>query len=329
MIKSLRLENFKSHKDTLIEFDKINSIIPGDMDYPNSCGKSNILKALKLILFGTDFSDKWIRRKTKEAKVTLTLESGLIVSRSRTKSSQEVRIDYPNGTFKEFKGIKEAVPFIEAATNFRKISIDESTGSEYFNFVWAKDPYFLIDDSAEVIQRKILSFLGISSVESAKVALQRQKREQSKLVELLEANLEGFVNSSKLLSRDFSSIEKRFNILDNLFNQLSNAEDAKKKVNDFNNKIHSVSKYRNVLDLEKLTTKVTKIETLLESLGKIEGDLRTLKKYKQFYLERENTISNIALETEGLVKKEQETKKIIDETLALLGYCPLCRHVVQ
>jgi DNA repair exonuclease SbcCD ATPase subunit len=94
-IKTLTLKNFRSHKETILDFDRFN-FVRG----PNGSGKSSIQMALEYLFTGrcqmTDGAGRGaealIRSGEKEFQVSATLESCETISRRRTARSQIVEI---------------------------------------------------------------------------------------------------------------------------------------------------------------------------------------------------------------------------------------------
>src|SRR5580692_11486879 len=95
-ITTLTLRNFRSHKETILDFDRFN-FVRG----PNGSGKSSIQMALEYLFTGrcamTDAAGRGaealIRAGEKELEVSATLESGETISRRRTAKSQIVEIN--------------------------------------------------------------------------------------------------------------------------------------------------------------------------------------------------------------------------------------------
>jgi DNA repair exonuclease SbcCD ATPase subunit len=95
-IQKLILKNFRSHRETQLELDRLN-FIRGQ----NGCGKSSIQMALEYLVAGrcelTDAAGRGaealIRLGEKELEVSATLESGETICRRRTPRTQIVEIN--------------------------------------------------------------------------------------------------------------------------------------------------------------------------------------------------------------------------------------------
>src|SRR4029077_11067308 len=95
-ILTLTLKNFRSHKETILDFDRFN-FVRG----PNGSGKSSMQMALEYLFTGrcamTDAAGRGaealIRSGEKEFEVSASLESGETISRRRTARSQIIEIN--------------------------------------------------------------------------------------------------------------------------------------------------------------------------------------------------------------------------------------------
>ncbi len=95
-IRRLTLKNFRSHEETVLDFDRFN-FVRG----PNGCGKSSIQMALEYLLAGrcevTDAvgrgAETLIRTGTKEMEVSATLDGGETICRRRTARSHIIELN--------------------------------------------------------------------------------------------------------------------------------------------------------------------------------------------------------------------------------------------
>ena len=95
-IQTLTLKNFRSHEETVLDFDRFN-FVRG----PNGCGKSSIQMALEYLLAGrcemTDAAGRGaealIRSGAKEMAVSATLDGGETICRRRTARSHIVELN--------------------------------------------------------------------------------------------------------------------------------------------------------------------------------------------------------------------------------------------
>ena len=170
-LKSLHVKNFKSHQNSKIEFGQITSII-GRSD----SGKTNLFRALKLLLHHEDWPAGWIRYGQETASIELELVDGTTITRKRTKTTQSVSISVC-GKIEIYEGKKDATEFIQKALGIKKVTLDESTGPEDLNFVEVHDGPYLIGGRADTVQRKIAGIVGANEIDDARSKLLKKTKE--------------------------------------------------------------------------------------------------------------------------------------------------------
>jgi len=84
MLKTLRLENFQAHKDTIIEFSSGLTCIIG----LNNHGKSAILRGARKVVRNEPEGSVFIRDGEKETRLTLTTDTGQVIRRVRNDGSE-------------------------------------------------------------------------------------------------------------------------------------------------------------------------------------------------------------------------------------------------
>ncbi len=134
-IKTLTLKNFRSHQETVLEFDRLN-FVRG----PNGCGKSSIQMALEHLFTGrcqmTDAAGRGaealIRAGAKELEVTAALESGETICRRRTPRShivelngKRVPVDAAEASFEKRFGTADMLSAVLNAGRFLEMSEGE------------------------------------------------------------------------------------------------------------------------------------------------------------------------------------------------------------
>ncbi|AYO30533.1 hypothetical protein D2962_07770 [Biomaibacter acetigenes] len=78
-IKSIKLVNFQSHKNTEISLDEGLTVILG----PTDQGKSAIIRALKWVLYNEPRGTDFITVGCKYCRVTLEMSNGTVIIRER------------------------------------------------------------------------------------------------------------------------------------------------------------------------------------------------------------------------------------------------------
>lgn len=346
-IIKLRLVNFKSHKDSEINFDKITSLIG-----KNSAGKTNVLRALKLVLFNQAWPAKWIRYGQDSASIEVHLSDGTVITRKRTKSNQSIEVS-SKGVVTSFKGQQDAQAFIEKVTGIRKLTLDETTGEEDLNFIPVNEPPYLLSCRADVVQRKIAGILGLNTIDDAKTRLiKKQKKE----VEQQEA-LEGQISA---LEAEVTPLKSILDSSKHLFTKLHDInykrDDTRQRLENLNDFIHKLETYNiNVVDdaidtNNKIIENITERFLICANIRKVNQlkDLPTLddihvKELATEIKEVANSIEVFTLCREQWIKVTTEIRELMiaEETLteaitkkqeaiklaqAELGYCITCKR---
>ena len=190
IIEHLHMENFKSHKNTLIEFDTGISLIIGG----NGAGKSSILEAVSFALFKQHTSkriDQLITIGKKRMSVEIQFNANgrtYRVLRERTKTSS-----------KAIMSIKESGRFQPLVSGDKQVTTEiqnllEMDGDLFLNAVYVRQGEIadLIEKTSSEKKQMIGRLLGIDSLEKAwknmKIILDKYNENKLKL----EGKLESF-----------------------------------------------------------------------------------------------------------------------------------------
>src|SRR3990167_10569758 len=93
VIKAVRLVNFRSFKDVTFEFSNFSTLVG-----LNFAGKTNLWRALRIVLFHKNFSKNCIRRGQDRAFVKVMGVDGWSIKRVCTRVDQSVTIVRSDGT---------------------------------------------------------------------------------------------------------------------------------------------------------------------------------------------------------------------------------------
>lgn len=176
MLQSIRLENFRSFKQSSFEFDRKTSVV-GD----NGAGKSNLLEAIRLLSVGKSFK-------------TSRLEEALNFSEPYFRASLALSDDSPKSV-EFFFGTQ----FQNSPEKERRLTVDSKETS--WNDFWGKFPTVLfVPTDVELVtgppqlrRRYIDALLWQTSIEfrQSHLELTRVLRERSALLFLLKINKAG------------------------------------------------------------------------------------------------------------------------------------------
>lgn len=169
MLRRLTLENFMSHKHTVIDFAEGLTVLTG----PNNCGKSAIVAALQT-LSGNGRTTHVRRHGEKLCRITAETDDGHTVIWERNKGTVKYNIDGED-IHRVGSGTPEAL-----ATTLRLNRVEVETGktkNDYdIHFGEQKSPIFLLDESGS----RAASFFASSSDAAHLIAMQGLHRTKVK-----------------------------------------------------------------------------------------------------------------------------------------------------
>jgi DNA repair protein SbcC/Rad50 len=302
MIQNLKLENWRTHKETKLEFDKGTNVIIGVM----GSGKSSIMNALSYSLFGT-----FPALKAKQV------------------SLNEIIMNKPN----KCENAKTEIEFEQAEKKYRVERIIKEIGTNEAKLY--EDEQLIAGPKQKDVNEKIENILGMNYELFSRAVYAEQNEmdfflklspseRKKKFDELLE--LEKYENARKNTITLKNSISKtNIQVKEFIEQQKKTIEsheeeslrkkinEEEEKVNDLKGKIEKIKeKIKEKKEgVEKLEEKEKKYYTIKEELTKKESQLETLK--KNLENKKEIDVKEIKEKKEGLEKKEKEIKKWIEE----------------
>ena len=235
MYKSLQIENFQSHKNSIVEFDKNVTAIVG----LNNHGKSALLKALRKVVRdepdGTNFISN-VPDKASFMKITLLNNDNSYVIREVKRGLKEGDNCYKVVTSddKEFdfhKFAKTGIP--QEVLDVLDISQPQTFGNTLFdlNFQKQLDDLFLVSgDGLSSIRSKVLS--KITGVDVVQRGIQVGK--------LKENDINKEMKSLSKQKQEFLTVLEKYTLLDEY---AASAEKAFKKLDSLTTKASDISYY--------------------------------------------------------------------------------------
>ena len=311
IIESLHINNFKSHRNTRIEFDTGISIIIGG----NGAGKSSILEAASFALFKQHTSKRieqliTIGQKRMSVEIQFTANGRTYrVLRERTKTSS-----------KAIMKIKEGGRFQSLVSGDKQVTLEvqnllEMDGDLFLNAVYVRQGEIadLIDKTSSEKKQMIGRLLGIDSLEKAwknlKVILDKYNEQKIRLEGKIESfeDFETEFTAKKDKKRELALkikdinlkreeniiesnlLQEKKEILDKRSMEFENANTLLKSRKDFQDQLE---KSRNDLEgqLNEIILKeeeITRIEPrlkkldVLKSLAEKSKELKVLQKDKK------------------------------------------------
>ena len=333
IINKIKLENFKSHKNTSIDFNTGISLILGS----NGSGKSTILEAISYALFrevnGT--MDDLIRKPADESdivkKMLVTLEFSVkgndyVVERGKQKNKNIAML------YRLYDGEKEFM--ISGATRITK-EIEEKLeidAKSFLNAVYIKqgDITNLIDKTPSERKQLISKLLNIESLDVAsdeiKNIINEYKEEYSynegqisKKEEITEKNTElknNITNNEKEIHKNTEENKQLKLKKEKLEKEITNMEEIKEEHDKLQKEITSIQKTINRLKksksdndeyLEQIEDAEKQTKILKKDVEKL-PKLRELKELKTELNHKNKELTDINEQ----IKQIEETKKTIE-----------------
>lgn len=214
LIKSLRLINFQSHKDTKIDFDEGLTVILGQTDQ----GKSAIIRALKWVLYNEPRGTDFIMAGCKLCRVSLEMDDGSVIIRER-EGQRNRYILIQNGKEEVFEGFGNTVPLeIARAHGIPKIRIDKDAASAV-NLAEQLEPPFLISESGGNRAKALGRLVGIHIIDAAQRTVLKDITNAKQNFESIQKDIES-LNSQLESYKDIGELQIRISSLQNILKKL-------------------------------------------------------------------------------------------------------------
>lgn len=249
-INKLTLENFQSHKFSVIDFDQGLNAIVG----PTDSGKTAILRAIKWALYNEPQGDFFIRKGETNISVKVEFSNGNIIHRYRTKSKNGYEIIYSDGKISSFEGFGTKVPVeVFEVSQMPKINLGQNE-SKSLNMAEQLDGPFLLSDT--------------SSLKAAAIG------------KLVEADVVDFALGQ--VNLDLKNIKKEARFIDENLLEVDNQLKEYDYLIDLRKTINKLEEYKDELDkktvlLEKLENIYIKYRELIKNKTIINNILYSLQ----------------------------------------------------
>lgn len=288
-IKSIEIENFRSHKNTFVEFSPNVNIIIGE----NDSGKTNILRALNWTInnrpSGDDMRSFW------EGNTVVKIDiDDIIIERVRTNSENIYKMN--NEVYKAFgQGVPEQI------SNFINMNSD--------NIAFQLDGPFLLGLSAADVGKHYNKIVRLDIIDEVISNIKKTlKSEENELLfvqkesKLLEDNLKQYewINEAQ---QNLGMLEKMQIKVQRLQREIIDIELLKNKYEKLN-----IAKQEN----EKILNYETKVNELIKGNEQI-----GIKKNEYFILasliDKLKKLKQRQVQTIEIIKYEKKVKKLIDD----------------
>lgn len=200
-IISITIENFQSHSNTKLEFEKGLNVIIG----PSDQGKSAVIRAIKWVLFNEPRGLEYIRHGETTAKVTIEFSNGRTVIRERSKSKNRYTVVDENGGSLVLEGFGNDVPEeVIKAHGIPKVVLDTDISSA-LNISDQLEGPFLLSETGAVRAKAIGRLTGIhiidNSIRDCLADLRRENQSKERIsndIREVESRLEKYYNLEEI-----------------------------------------------------------------------------------------------------------------------------------
>lgn len=363
MIKSIKIQNYQSHIDNIIEFDPGLTIITG----PSDSGKSAILRALKKVIRDTPAGNDFINNKSdNNCIITLNIDDNIITRHvSKDKNNKTIINRYQVGG-QTFDSFGRDIP-LEVTNILNMPEVDLGDFKMDLHFYDQFDAPFLVDDKDSVKSKVLGSVSGLNVIDEAIKKVNKDSRQVNNDLKTIEKdvnqiqtdllslpNIDELLENAKYFENSLISLEDKttkLEKLNTLYDQLTTIAQKGKILNtelqtlpnldniDFNevkqkiNTLNILSQFD--LKLTRITTQITILENdsiLTFEPPEFELTKKKIKVLKQLK-ESSDTLEKLG-QTESILEY-QITKlsedvviaqKTWEDTLVELGICPTCKQ---
>jgi exonuclease SbcC len=277
MISKIEINNFQSHKHTVIDFDSGVNVIVGQSD----CGKSAILRALRFVIENRPAGDSVISHWAKQAEVKLHIGEN-IITRIKGKSKNEYWLND-----KVYKAFGQSVPDdIAQVINMNNVNIQRQLDG----------PFLLNETPGEVAKH----FNKLAHLEKIDTGM----RNILSWIRRLEQSITATRNEQKELKAQY----KQLSYVDRMEQDVEVLEDMEQHVAKIYAKRHSlqvlVDKVRVVQEQKEKYEVWQTIEKDFEPLLELE---ETLLNHKQTHADIESRVE----ELEAISVRLQKGQKFV------------------
>lgn len=289
MIQSIKIQNFQSHQNTILEFDKGINIIIGESD----SGKTAVLRALRWVLENKPLGDSFRSKLGGDTRVEMKIDDTVIIRNRNDKENNYIIND------SVFECTRDMENEIEKITNMSEI-----------NFQRQLVPHFLLSQSSGEVARYLNKIVDLDSIDIAMKNIDRKISERNHNLKLYENEI-GQIHD-QLISfewvfmaiSEFQELEKEYKKylkLDEEIGELNTLLQELKELKSFNFDFNQGQK-----DIEELNGLFDKEE--------------------QLRIERTKLSVLIRFENELSQKMEKSLFDLseIEKKLSLFDVCPVC-----
>jgi exonuclease SbcC len=343
MIKSLTIQNFQSHKNTTLEFDKGVNVITGSSD----SGKTSIVRALRWLVWNRPGGDSFRSYWGGDTIVTVITDNATDISRSKGasgnlyKAGENSFVGFSTNVPQEVQDLLKMdeinlqqqldSPFLlsetpgNVAQYFNKIAnldkIDSTTSNINSAIRKINADIQYTNEQINKYEQKLNEFPDLEAIEKQLNRIERKEVRCDDLYENIQkmkrviANINSLDNEIEIES-DLLQYEKTINLL---LTKLNNKKSLNQSITDFKNVIHRIKQIDlDTIQLHQLIKIEDTVNTLIVKCDGRDKQGTAVRKLKgQLY--KLSTLDQTLLKTQqNATKLEDDFHNIFPDT------CPLC-----
>lgn len=320
MIKTLRLQNFQSHTDTLLEFDPHFNCIVGAGNH----GKSSIIRALSVLFYNT-WDTSWVTWGTPFCTITATLVDGSTLVRKKGPKVNEYIFTEASGKAHKYENFGTSVP--QEIQDFLKIYIVELPGGEKLKLNFHSQFDSLLQSLSPANKAKLFGQLsGLQILDTVSQELSAEKRQLQTTVKVKEEEHVQLLVQIQSLSHlgeqrcQLDQFKSSLNLVVNQVDRLQQLKQLQQKVDSWkmkNSRItEQLQQYQPIADFDTDILKA-KIKTL-RSYADLQKRIAVFK--------QKHTLLQSRLQLVGTALTSAKQQYV--DSLKQANLCPTCRTPV-
>lgn len=271
-LKKVTLNNFQSHINSVVEFDKSLNIIVG----PSDSGKTAIIRGIKWALYNEPSGDFFIREGTTEASVTLEFSNNIKIKRLRSKSKNAYILYNRDEDEIIFEGFGNRVPQeIIDLVGIKKIPLDTNE-TNAINLGEQLEGAFLLSEKGSTRASAIGRLIGVNLIDDALKDTIKDNRNIS-----IEKRTIG--NNIKTIEEELTTYEYLDDLIEKII-KLELIRDGIKTKDQLKEKLKlSLNDYKNIKtekdNINKILLQLREVSTLENNIYNLEKSIIILSSY--------------------------------------------------
>ena len=332
IIKRIEINNFQSHKHSVIELDNGLNALVGVSD----SGKSAIVRALIWCLYNYPKGDEFIRTGENKTSVKVSLSDGSYIIRSRDKkSSGSYTVCDVNGELQHYEGFGSELPIeVENEHQMPYIPLTKDK-SINVNISQQLDQPFLLTESPSVkaiavgkITNTDKVDAAIKTISSDCKSVQKEIKTLSKLLKEKNSELikyEDLDNDKKLIDILEDKFEKYYNLLE----EFSELENMLKGYNKIESRISELENLLNKrVDFELVESRINSSKDAINILIMLADSYSNLNRIDKYIDDCKKEIEYI-LDFDKINKYIKEANDNYNKLLEIIDCAGKCSVVVK